>query len=80
MRQAIRQDNLRSVRNENPSGRTGQKITRRKWRRLGKMGIARQSGQTSALSPAQLHALTGVILNEAKTPSVTVLAKAHTIA
>ena len=49
MRQAFRSDNLRSVRDEDPSGRAGQKNTRGKWQLLGEMGIARRYAKTSAL-------------------------------
>jgi len=52
MWQAFRSDHLRFVRDEDPSGRAGQKNTRGKWRLLGEMGIARRYAQTSALSPA----------------------------
>jgi hypothetical protein len=52
MWQALQRDNLRSMRDEDSSGRAGQKNTRRKWRLLGEMGIARRFPQTTALSPA----------------------------
>jgi hypothetical protein len=54
--QALQRDNLRSMRDEDSSGRAGQKNARRKWRLLGEMGIARRYAQTQALSPASLPA------------------------
>jgi hypothetical protein len=56
MWQALQRDNLRSLRDEDSSGRAGQKNVRRKWRLLGEMGIARRYSQTPALSPASLPA------------------------
>ena len=56
MRQAFRSDHLRSMRDEDPSGRAGQKNTRGKGHILGELGIARRYAQTSALSPASLPA------------------------
>lgn len=58
MRQAFRSDDLRSVRDEDPSGRAGQKNPRGKWHLLREMGIARRYAQTSALNPASLPATT----------------------
>jgi len=49
MRQAFREDHLRPVRDEDPSGRPGQKNTRRKRQRLGKMGITGLRAQTPPL-------------------------------
>src|SRR5579864_3202811 len=59
LRQAFREDYLRPLRDEDPSGCPGQKNTRGKRQRLGKMGITGLRAQTP---PLNWHSKTDLIL------------------